>query len=242
MTGKKAGGARVFLLLVALLFAMQTCAIGALADDAEMLKTLPGQWHEAYDLNEGEEGAAPQPVDMTLTLEENGNMTFVIILGEEKTTYTYAGTWAFELMKDACDHLTLTFTSTDNPKYADTDYRVECVYEAYTESWEENDTLITYLLLNPPVSCSGVSPLEETTGDDIGALHREQGPNMRVVKCKDYVSLREKRSKSARRTMKVPLGAKVLAFPELGNVNGFLFCLYQGEYGYILAEYLQPLE
>jgi hypothetical protein len=138
--------------------------------------------------------------------------------------------------------MTLLFTSTDNPSRAGSDYRVECAYEAYTESWVENDTRITCLILNPPIRCSGVSPFEEVYGEDGAALVREQGPNMRVVKCKEFVSLREERSTSARRLAKVPLGALVLAFPEYGEENGFIYCVYHDEEGYILAEYLQPVE
>ena len=65
---------------------------------------------------------------------------------------------------------------------------------------------------------------------------------MKVVNCSSYVSLRAKRSKSAKRLAKIPLGAKVIAFPEAGEEKGFLWCLYQGTYGYILKEYLQPVE
>ena len=90
--------------------------------------------------------------------------------------------------------------------------------------------------------CSGVSPFEAYYGDPIPALHRDRGPNMRVVNCKEFVSLRETRSTSAPRLMKVPLGAKVLAFPEYGDAKGFIYCVYQGEEGYILKDYLQLIE
>ena len=58
--------------------------------------------------------------------------------------------------------------------------------------------------------------------------------------CKDYVSLRSKASKSSTRLAKVPLGASVLAYPD-EEQNGFILCVYQDEYGYILAEYLEPI-
>ena len=94
-------------------------------------------------------------------------------------------------------------------------------------------------------SISGVSPFTEVYGEDCAgglALHREQGPNMRVVKCKEFVSLREARSTSAKRLAKVPLGALVLAFPEYGEENGFIYCVYHDEEGFILAEYLSPAD
>ena len=34
----------------------------------------------------------------------------------------------------------------------------------------------------------------------------------------------------------------MLAYPEYGAENGFIYCVYQGEEGYILAEYLEPVE
>lgn len=105
----------------------------------------------------------------------------------------------------------------------------------------ENDTEHTYLILEE-TGCSGVSPFTDLYGYPSAALHREQGPNMRVVNCSHYVSLREKRSTASARLAKVPLGAQVLAFPEAGEENGFIQCVYHDEYGYILSEYLRPVE
>ena len=69
-------------------------------------------------------------------------------------------------------------------------------------------------------------------------------PNMRVVHCKKYVSLREKPSSSSRRLTTVPLGAEVLAWRD-GGADGpeddFLYCEYRGKTGYILREYLEPI-
>ena len=87
-----------------------------------------------------------------------------------------------------------------------------------------------------------MTPFEEMYGYDGAALYSRKEPNMRVVKCSSYVSLRTKRSKSSARLLKVPLGALVLAFPESGEENGFLLCLYHNEYGFILKEYLEPVE
>ena len=70
------------------------------------------------------------------------------------------------------------------------------------------------------------------------------GPNMRVVNCKEYVSLREKPSTSAKRLIKVPLGAEVLVWLDGGDdsdTEGFLYCEYNGLQGYILSEYLEPI-
>ena len=199
--------------------------------DAELLKLLPGQWAEKTE-----------EAETVLTLDENGTMSLSFSGTEGRDACSYAGTWSLESVPDAGSRMTLLFTSTDNPARAGEDYSVTCVYEAYTESWVENDTLVICLNLNPPVSCSGVSPFEEVSGFDGAGLFREQGPNRRVVKCKSFVSLREKRAASSRRLAKVPLGALVLAFPEEGEENGFTACVYQGKRGYILSEYLQPAE
>lgn len=199
--------------------------------DAEFLRELPGQWAEEY------EGAGT-----VLTFKENGEMSLYCYSVDGAFAYTCEGSWSYQSVPGSSSLLTLLFTSTGNPLYEGREYRVECAYAAYTESWVENDTLITYLILNPQVSCSGVSPFEEVCGESGPALHREQGPNMKVVKCKEFVSLREARSTSAKRLAKVPLGALVLAFPEYGEENGFIYCVYHDEDGFILAEYLQPSE
>ena len=199
--------------------------------DAEFLREVPGTWAEEYD-----------GVGTVLTLEENGDMTLRCYSVDGAFDYSCDGTWSYQPVPDYGGHLTLLFTSTENPLYDETEYRVECVYDVYTESWVEDDTEFTYLILNPSISCSGVSPFEEVYGEDNVALHREKGPNMRVVKCKEFVSLREERSTSSKRLMKVPLGALVLAYPEYGEENGFIYCVYHDESGYILAEYLQPVE
>ena len=65
---------------------------------------------------------------------------------------------------------------------------------------------------------------------------------MRVVNCRDYVSLRTEPSSQSERILKVPLGALVLAYTELGEKDGFYLCLTQGEYGYIMTQYLRPIE
>lgn len=200
-------------------------------DAAEMLSLLPGSW-----VHESESSGT------VLTLEENGEMTLTCFGASGGYTYTCEGVWSYVSVPNGCGQLTLLFTATSHPLYAGSAYRVECVYEAYTESWVENDTLFTYLIFDPPIRSTGVSPFEDVYGDVEVALHREKGPNMQVVNCKEYVSLRETRSTSSARLEKVPLGALVLAFPEYGQENGFIYCFYHDQEGYILAEYLQAAE
>ena len=76
-----------------------------------------------------------------------------------------------------------------------------------------------------------------------GAAEEVMPPNMRIVNCKEYVSLREKPSKSAKRLAKVPLGAEVTAWLDGGNEgeDSFVYCEYGGKEGYILEEYLAPI-
>lgn len=60
-------------------------------------------------------------------------------------------------------------------------------------------------------------------------------PEMYIVNCNEWVSLREHRDTSSRRLAKVPLGAAVHNCYESGL---FTLCEYRGTYGYILSEYL----
>ena len=126
---------------------------------------------------------------------------------------------------------------------AGTEYHVTSVFLAYPDIWvDKNETRHTYLVLQQPQS-DGISPLAETCGEDDNIdLHRIEGPNMKVVKCKKNVTLREKPSKKAKSLLKVPLNAKVFAFTDQGITDGFYRCVYNEEYGYILAEYLAPVE
>lgn len=240
MAGKRPGKTRIWILLSLLLLATLIFAATALAEDEELLKILPGRWTLTDELQEPE--GEPVMADLALlTLEENGNMSLECDGRDGGYAYTCKGTWSFEFVPGGLDRLTLTFTSTDDPTQGGNAYLVECVYEIYAESWTENDTEQTYLIL-ADVACSGLSPFEDVYGYNDPALHREQGPNMRVIKCKDFVSLREKPSTSSKRLLKVPLGAMVLAYPEFGEKDGFILCVYHDEYGYILADYLEPVE
>lgn len=64
--------------------------------------------------------------------------------------------------------------------------------------------------------------------------------NMEVVRCKEWVSLREKPDASSRRLTKVPLGAVVNNCLRCGE--GWIYGAYGGCEGYIQAKYLQQCE
>lgn len=209
-------------------------------DDEELPRVLPGTWTYAGEPEEVTDQEMAAPVLARLALEENGNAALRCVR-ESGASCTYEGTWSFDPVTDESDRLTLLFTSTDDPALAGDAFRLECVYGAYTEAWTESNSIHTTLILEE-ISCSGSSPFTEAFGWGDIALDRIQGPNRRVVNCRDFVSLREKRSKTSKRLVKVPLGALVLAFPEEGEKGGFISCLYGDQFGFILSEYLQPAE
>ena len=239
MAGNKTLFPRFIMMLFALLLTAQLLFTCAMADDAELEKILPGQW--ICDDEVEEEGGESRKVETVLTFEKDGKVSLRCNGRDGEGVFTCAGTWTFELVTGGMDRLTLLFTETDNPAKAGSEYRQKRVYQVYAESWMENDTQYTYFILEETGE-DGSSPLKDIYGYDSIAMHREQGPNMRVVNCKKDVSLRKERSKSSARLAKVPLGALVLAFPEEGEENGFIRCVYNGRYGYILAEYLEPAE
>ncbi len=244
MTIRRTGKALAALLLAVLFLAAHTCP--AFAADPEMRERIPGTWiFSLYADEPTESWEEPPTVDLAfLTLEEDGKMTLACRGRDGQSAYSFEGAWSFEYSPESYDSLTLLFASAAGLPSDGAGYSRECVYDAYTESWVEDGVLIRYLILTE-IRCSGVSPFEEVYGEDGAwsvALYRELRPNMRVVNCKEYVSLRQKPSKSSARLMKVPLGAFVLAFPEHGEKNGFTWCLYSDEYGYILTEYLEPVD
>ena len=61
-------------------------------------------------------------------------------------------------------------------------------------------------------------------------------PVMRVVKCSEWVSLRATPSTKSDRLAKVYLGELVTECSA--STDGFIYCNYNGKYGYILYEYL----
>ena len=64
--------------------------------------------------------------------------------------------------------------------------------------------------------------------------------DMEVVNCESYVSLRAEPSTKAERLAKVSLGETVTNCHWYDN--DFIYCEYDGQSGYILAEYLEPLD
>ncbi|MBO2516934.1 MAG: hypothetical protein CW338_06635 [Clostridiales bacterium] len=223
-----------------LLFAAQACLISAAADDAELLKELPGEWTFSVAIDD-------ETFDMAyLILEEDGGLILNCNGEDGEFAYSCRGTWSLELITEYSseyglrDRLTLLYTSTDDPQYEGTAFSAESVYYVYSESWMENDTRCT-CLITEKVSGSGEDPLEALCSEENETiLIRTEGPNMQVVNCSSFVSLRETPSTKAARLAKVPLNALVFAFTDEAEENGFIRCVYHDEYGYILAEYLQP--
>ena len=62
---------------------------------------------------------------------------------------------------------------------------------------------------------------------------------MRVVWCKEFVSLREEPKKTSKRLAEVPLGAIVYSCTDINDVR-FYKCEYEGQTGYVLKGYLVP--
>jgi len=88
------------------------------------------------------------------------------------------------------------------------------------------------------IVCAFSALAEEDPGENLG-------PNMVVVNCKEFVSLREEPSTKSARLIKVPLGAGVVAWLDGGSDDPdeeeFLYCEYNGLSGYILREYLAAI-
>ena len=70
----------------------------------------------------------------------------------------------------------------------------------------------------------------------VPAMADEVSEVMQVVKCSDYVSLRETPDTKAKRLAKVHLGEYVIYCTEAEN--GFVHCIYKGYEGYILEQYV----
>lgn len=62
--------------------------------------------------------------------------------------------------------------------------------------------------------------------------------DMTVVNCEEWVSLREAPDTSSKRLKKVPLGAVVTDGAWEDGQGDFMYCCYEGTYGYILSRYL----
>ena len=72
----------------------------------------------------------------------------------------------------------------------------------------------------------------------IPAFAAESLGSMEVIRCKEWVSLREKPDTAAKRLAKVPLGAVVSRCEQAGD--GWIYAEYDGHAGYIQARYLTP--
>ena len=62
---------------------------------------------------------------------------------------------------------------------------------------------------------------------------------MRVVWCKEWISLREEPKKTSAKIAEIPLGAIVYSCVDIGN-SLFYQCEYEGQTGYALIGYLWP--
>ena len=62
---------------------------------------------------------------------------------------------------------------------------------------------------------------------------------MRVVRCKEYVTLRAEPYKTAKALAKVPLGSIVYNCSKIKQKKSFVYAEYEGLQGYILLQYLE---
>lgn len=211
----------------------------ALTDaDRQFIQELPGVW-DFSNVVQQEEG---DPIPLAnLTLAADGKASLYCLGKDGEYAYTCEGEWAYEPVPEQHGQLKLLFTKTDDPAAPEGEYRLECVYSAYMESWANGNTIVSYLMLENQLSES-TSPIQALYGQNYAVFNRTQEPNMKVINCKEYVSLREEASSESPRLASVPLGAKVLAFPAVEGENEFIRCVYQGQYGYIMAEYLKAIE
>lgn len=91
--------------------------------------------------------------------------------------------------------------------------------------------LLAAFMLFTALSARADRPLEEKTYNYLGA-HK-------VVWCKEYISLREKPYKTAKRLLEIPLGAIVYNVKEIRSAQ-FYQVEYEGVTGYALKGYLKP--
>ena len=91
-------------------------------------------------------------------------------------------------------------------------------------------TAVFFLLLF--VTCASADRIPPERSDRyIGA--------MRVVRCNEYVSLRERPYKTERALARVPLGAIVYNCATIPEKKSFVYAEYEGISGYILVKYLE---
>lgn len=93
--------------------------------------------------------------------------------------------------------------------------------------------LLAFVLLFTAMSPSALADrtIKEKPANYIGA--------MRVIWCKEFVSLREEPKKTSKRILEVPLGAIVYSCTDIHSAQ-FYQCEYEGTTGYILRVYLEP--
>lgn len=63
--------------------------------------------------------------------------------------------------------------------------------------------------------------------------------DMTVVNCEEWVSLRDVPGTGGKRLAKVPLGATVTDAEWEPICGDFIYCCYEGQYGYVLSQYLE---
>ncbi len=239
MKGRRQKTVHAAMLILFLLSALLPGTAGAELFEPDWPGNLPGLW--TLTGYEDEEEGTPE-VDLAyLTLGENGEMSFRKAGADGQSAYSLEGTWRLDREPDGPDLMTLMFSSYEDPSGGETRESIECVYDVYEEAWVDDSVIYTALIFME-TQCSGTSPFYDVSGWNDVAMYRVQEPNMRVVKCKSFVSLRVSPSTSASRLVKVPLGALVTVRTEYGEENGFLWCAYGDEYGFILSEYLRPIE
>ena len=90
-------------------------------------------------------------------------------------------------------------------------------------------------ILSYYLSSSKPRPVKNVDPDEFGYEEGDYIGTMRVVNCREWVTLRSRPSTSASAVVHVPLGAKVEGY---WYNSRFVECYYHGMHGYILADYL----
>lgn len=98
---------------------------------------------------------------------------------------------------------------------------------------DHGDMSVEYVVTRGDTGVLGFSIPEKATSNYLG--------DMFVNYCDEWVSLRETPSTKATRLTKVPLYDVVTDCYAVGE-TGFVFCKYEGQEGFILWEYLSPIE
>lgn len=91
--------------------------------------------------------------------------------------------------------------------------------------------ILLTVFISAAVSASAAAPSAQGNAVFLGT--------MRVVNCKEWVSLREAPDQTTMRLAKIPLGE--LVYDCYKDVKGFVYCQYEGKYGYVLIKYLEAV-